>query len=405
MLHHVIGLALLALAACDGDAKQVTPPPPPPPSDAGLLDAGGGGQLLAFPAIRCAECHNKMHDEWSTSAHARAATSPAYLKMREGAGADGAGCDDCHAPLAKRLHPGDLALAEGVTCEACHSIKAVTVRRTGAGYELSLGRVKYGPLCDAKDHYFHRMGCSKLHAEATICAGCHLYYRPLPGGGELPVFTEYDEWHEGPYQARECQSCHMAGARAEVAVGAGVRNGVAHHGWLGKQRDLRARALTASALVTAVPDPANKGKLRIEVSVQNVGAGHAVPSGLPERRIVVRATALAAGGAKQAAAEQAFGRILVDAAGKPAPFYAAVRVAADDRIPPKQSRKARLELEAPKAGELRLEVIWRPLAEEIRTPLEIPAADDVPLLHATVALRPSQAWGRPDLPRTIELER
>jgi hypothetical protein len=341
-----------------------------------------------------------MHDEWKTSAHARAATSPIYRRMRDRAGAAGAGCDDCHAPLAKRLPAGDLAVAEGVTCEACHNIKAVAIRRTGAGYDLSLGRVKYGPLCDAKDHYFHRMGCSPLHAAATLCAGCHLYYRPLPGGGELPVYTEYDDWREGPYQARECQSCHMPSARAEVAESAGVRERVGHHGLLGKKGDLRARALAATATVTAI-----EGKLRVEARVENVGAGHHVPSGQPERRIVVRVTALDASGARHAAAEQAFGRILVDAAGKPAPFYAAVRVAADERIPPKEARKARLELDAPETGELRIDVFWRPIAEEIRTQLEIPAGGEVPLLHATVALKPPQGGRRPDLPRTIELER
>jgi hypothetical protein len=356
--------------------------------------------MLAFPAIRCAECHNKMHGEWTESAHARAATGPLYRKMRDHAGAAGAGCDDCHAPLAKRLRPNDLVVAEGVTCEACHNIKAVEVRRTGAGYDLSLGRVKYGPLCDAKDHYFHRMGCSPLHKEATICAGCHHYYRPLPGGGELPVFTEYDEWNEGPYQARECQSCHMPGSRAEVADGHGVRDGVSHHGWLGSKRDLRARALAASAVVTEVG-----GKLRVEARVENVGAGHHVPTGLPERRIVVRVTALAPGGARHAAAEHGFGRLLVDAAGKPAPFYTAVRVAADERIPPKQSRKVQLELDAPDAGELRIEVIWRPIAEEIRTQLAIPDVDEVPLLRGTLTLQPPQAGRRPGLPRTIELER
>lgn len=390
------------LAACEGEPKRTaapTPQPPPPAvPDARRAGSGGAGQLLAHPASRCEECHSKMHDEWKPSAHARAATGPRYVKMRDHAATAGAGagCDDCHAPLAKHLPRGDLATAEGVTCEVCHSIKAVDVRRAGAGYELSLGRVKFGPLCDAKDHYFHRMGCSPLHAESAICAGCHLYYRPLPGGGELPVFTEYEEWNEGPYQARECQSCHMPGVRAEVADGHGVRDSVGHHGWLGAKHDLRARALAASATVTAVGS-----KLRVDARVQNVGAGHHVPTGLPERRIVVRATALAAGGAKHAAAERAFGRILVDAAGKPAPFYVAVREAADDRIPPKQDRKLRLELEAPEAGELRIEVIWVPLAEEIRSQLAITEAGEVPLLHATVALKPR----RPDLPRTIELER
>jgi hypothetical protein len=341
-----------------------------------------------------------MHDEWAPSSHARAAKGPLYRKVREQAGSLGTGCDDCHAPLAKHLPPGDLAAAEGVTCEVCHNIKAVTVRTAGAGYDLRLDRVKYGPLCDSKDHYFHRMGCSPLHAEATLCAGCHLYYRPLPGGGELPVYTEYEEWNEGPYQARECQSCHMPGSRAEVAQGERVRDGVGHHGWLGDRQDLRKRALSASAVVTAVGD-----QLRVEARVENTGAGHAVPSGQPERRIIVRATAVAAGGAKHAAAEQAFGRFLVDAAGKPAPFYAATRVRSDDRIPPNQARGVKLELAAPESGELQIEVLWSPFDAEIGSLLAIPATAEVPLLRASVALRPPRDGKRPDLPRTIELER
>lgn len=337
-----------------------------------------------------------MHEEWKPSAHARAAEGPRYRKMREHAGAAGAGCDDCHAPLAKHLPPGERVVAEGVTCEVCHNIKAASARRGGAGFELSFGRTKYGPLCDAKDHYFHRMGCSPLHASATICASCHLYYRPLPGGGELPVFTEFEEWSEGPYQARECQSCHMPGSRAEVAEGAGLRDGVSHHGWLGAKAELREQALAATATVTAAGP-----KLRVEVRVENVGAGHHVPTGLPERRIVVRAISLAAGGARHAAAEHAFGRRLVDAAGKPAPFYAATRVAADERIPAKGQRTVGLELDAPDTGALRIEVVWVPIAEEIRSQLALPEAGEVPLLQASVDLKP----GRPDLPRRLKLDR
>src|SRR6185436_558613 len=57
--------ALLAPAACRCDAKQPathegpTSPAPPTSPDAAAVDGGGAGQLLAYPAIRCAECHDK----------------------------------------------------------------------------------------------------------------------------------------------------------------------------------------------------------------------------------------------------------------------------------------------------------------------------------------------------------
>jgi hypothetical protein len=363
------------------------------------LDAGSTAAApLAYPAIRCAECHNKMHDEWSASTHARARRSPAYLEMRERSG--GAGCDDCHAPLAKRLRPGDLAPDEGVTCEVCHNIKQVEVRRTGPGFVLQLGHVKYGPLCDAKDHYFHNMGCSPLHAQGELCAGCHLYYRALAGGGELPVFTEYEEWTEGPYQAKECQSCHMPETRTEVADGAGERDGVGHHGLLGEQQDLRGRALAASATVSAIGS-----RIRVDLVIKNVGAGHMVPTGLPERRVIARVVTVSPTGAQHATVEHGFGRILVDETGKRVPFYLATRVASDDRIPPDGSRKLRLELDAPDSGELHIDVIWQAIDAEIARQLVTVDVEEATLLRLKLAIRPLQNGRRRGLPRTMELGR
>jgi hypothetical protein len=320
--------------------------------------------------------------------------------MREHAGPAGAECAACHAPLAPHVGATDPAAREGVTCEVCHSLREVAPRRAGAGFALALGRTKYGPLCDAKDHYFHRMGCSPLHTSAELCAACHHYFRPLPAGGELPVLTEYADWSEGPYQARPCQSCHMPGARAEVADGAGERPDVAHHGWLGARGDLRHRALTATATLAVVG-----AELRVVVHVVNSGAGHPVPTGLPERRIVVRATARTPAGAPHATVERELGRVLVDATGQPAPFYAATRVAADDRIAPKQARDIALALALAPGGSLALEVAWRPIAAPVRARVPLPAAADLPLLAATVAVPPARP-GRPlGVPRALRLER
>jgi hypothetical protein len=141
--------------------------------------------------------------------------------------------------------------------------------------------------------------------------------------------------------------------------------------------------------------------LRVSVEVTNRGAGHAVPTGLPERRIVVRAITRAAAGTPHAAAEHAFGRWLVDGEGEPAPFYEAVRVARDDRIPARGSRTARLALVAPRIGQLELEVVWLRFDAGIARRLEIDEVEEVPLLRATVILRPH----RTALPRTIELQR
>lgn len=382
-------------ATPQGDAAQATGASGA--SSTGAAGTGLASAPLAYPAIRCSECHNKMFDEWKTSAHAKASTSAAYQRMR--AHAKEPGCDGCHAPLAAHLPPGDRVSAEGVTCEVCHNIKDVEVRRQGGAFELRLtDNIKYGPLCDAEDHYFHKMGCSPLHQQSKLCAACHLYYRPLPGGGELPVLTEFEEWREGPSKGRACQSCHMPGTRAEVAEGAGERDGVSNHGLLGATGDLRRRALRGKATVRA-----QDGALRVEVELRNMLAGHYVPTGLPEKRVIVRAVAKGAEGATVASAEHRIGRVLVDAQGRPAPFYKAVKVASDDRIGPKQSRKVILELATAVDVEVEVEVVWRAIDAEIAKALRIDDVEEQSLLRATLDLQ--AASGRPSLPQTIELQK
>ena len=34
--------------------------------------------------------------------------------------------------------------------------------------------------------------------ESRFCGSCHLWYRAIDGGKELPVFTEYAEWQTSP---------------------------------------------------------------------------------------------------------------------------------------------------------------------------------------------------------------
>lgn len=159
----------------------------PPPSR--FVDAATPPRTALVWSGRCGECHVKMRDEWSTSAHAQASRSPLY-RAALAESSDRAVCVRCHQPLDGLAQKDDPVVGEGVTCDACHIVKSVTLRADGATLELRpTENVKFGPLCDAKNHYFHKMGCSPLHAESKLCAGCHQWVR-----GAMPIFTEYDEW-------------------------------------------------------------------------------------------------------------------------------------------------------------------------------------------------------------------
>ncbi len=91
----------------------------------------------------CGKCHQDIYKAWNEdSAHARSVTDPLFR------GAVGRMRDDethlcmmCHAPttLVTEDYAGEMALtAEGITCDFCHSIKAV---RLGSRlpFELDVG--------------------------------------------------------------------------------------------------------------------------------------------------------------------------------------------------------------------------------------------------------------------------
>jgi hypothetical protein len=333
-------------------------------------------KVFVTGAGRCGECHEKMFDEWEVSAHAKAVSSSFY-KASVAASKDGT-CDRCHAPLAK-VAPRDMTVSEGVTCDVCHTLREPKATPEGAQFKLAIDdMVKYGPRCNLADHYFHRMGCSKEHQQAELCATCHWWE---PKG--IPVFTEYADWKAGPEAAKgtQCQDCHMPKERAALATGSPVRSGVPHHGLLGLAQDLRKRAL---GLDVTVKDDA--GALAITVTVRNNNAGHAVPAGLPERRVVVRVRVVDAAGAEVAMETRALGRVLVDAAGNEAPFWRATKVGSDTRIGVAGSWQDTFKLAAANIGAVQVDVVYRGMADAIAKELAITEIEEHPMVSAKIRL-------------------
>jgi hypothetical protein len=317
-----------------------------------------------------------MFDEWETSGHAQAVSSEFYKASV--AAAKDATCDRCHAPLAK-VAPRDLTVSEGVTCDVCHTLRDPQPAHVGGQFRLAVDdMVKFGPRCDLKDHYFHRMGCSKEHREAEICGTCHWWE---PKG--LPVFTEYADWKAGAEAAKgvQCQDCHMPKERATIATGSPARDEVPHHGLLGLAQDLRKRAL---GLDVTVNDDA--GALAVAVTVRNNNAGHAVPAGLPERRIVVRVRVVDAAGAQVASDVRALGRMLVDAAGKEAPFWRAAKLGSDTRIQNGGSWQDTFKLAAANAGTVHVDVVYRGMSDAIAKELAIAEIEEHPMASAKIRL-------------------
>jgi hypothetical protein len=352
----------------------------------------------AVAALRCSECHGELHDEWKASTHAKADRGALYVAMRTALGKDQK-CDHCHAPLREVIGAaGEAVAAEGVTCDACHAMSDAKAAHGGGAFTLKLeDNVKYGPLCDAKNHYFHRMGCSPLHTKSEQCAGCHLMYRPLAGGGELPVFTEYDEWTKSG-GAVECQSCHMPGTKKEVAVGAAARGDVSDHEFLGSAGSLRKQALS---LKVAIED--QKGKLHFAITLVNVGAAHSIPTGAPEHRLVLRVRLEGNDGAELAKEERSFGRVLVDAAEAEAPFYKAIKVARDDRLGAGETRTETFDFDVKAAGNVVVDVVFRDVAPAIAATFGVTPVDQ-PIVETKATFGAVTGGKRAITPATSEVK-
>ena len=352
-----------------------------PPADAAVAaDAPVARKTFVNGSGRCGECHGKMFDEWEVSAHARATSSTLFKTAMADARATTAtaDCERCHAPLVAQIGR-EPAASEGVTCDVCHTLRDVKPTADGGSFRLAIDdMVKFGPRCNLKDHYFHRMGCSPEHDQAVICSACHWWEQQ-----GVPIFTEYPDWQAGPAAKTPCQSCHMPKERAALAEGSPKRDGVPHHGLLGLATDLRRRAL---GVALAVADEG--GALVVMVDVKNVNAGHAVPSGLPERRIVVTAKV---GDEVQ---RHALGRVLVDASGAEVPFWRATKVGSDTRIPAGATAHEAFRFQPAGAGTAEITVGYRALSDAAAKQLGVTDVVEETLVVARIAFDAKHA-GKP----------
>jgi Cytochrome c554 and c-prime len=276
-------------------------------------------EMLRDPAA-CQSCHPTQFAEWSGSMHAQAADDPLFLAMnkraqRETVGALGTFCVNCHAPLAVRegLTTDGLNLAslpatkKGVTCYFCHAVESL-----GGTHDnplvLATDDSLFGPFGDPAPTTPHAARTSTLFDDtqtdsATMCGSCH----DIVNQHGAHVERTFEEWQASlfsqPMKGLSCQQCHMDGSDGPAStVSTGTRR-VHRHDFpavdlalaTGAATDaLRARSQTlldSSVQSTLCWNPVTS---QIEVTLDNVGAGHGWPSGAtPDRRGWLEVTAYA----------------------------------------------------------------------------------------------------------------
>ena len=348
----------------------------------------------------CANCHDEIYREWQRSAHARSATNPKFLSIFASV-ADvapaqnrdqSAVCATCHAPtLRSPTLEYDIRQAEdiaksGIHCDYCHKVADVPIDKLGIRFGRDGMRllrpsnddlISYGPLDDAV-----RQGesfcCLPVYKESRYCASCH---EGVVFG--VHAYGTYSEWLESPARLRgqQCQDCHMtpSGKMTNMAPGKGGierdPKTLASHDLPGSAELMRkAVALTAQAKRT-------QHGLQVEVEVMAQHVGHRVPTGFPDRQLVLIVQAVDSDGR---AAPLLDGKRLPASAGKwsgvpgalyakhlsgeagpaPAPFWSHITKTVDTRLIPEEPNRHSF-IFADSARRINVKIYYRRFWQEI----------------------------------------
>jgi nitrate/TMAO reductase-like tetraheme cytochrome c subunit len=294
-------LALTAQGACGGGAQ--TKP----------LDR----EALQDPDA-CRSCHPVAYQEWSGSMHAYASGDPVFRAMnqraqRETNNALGDFCVKCHAPMAVQagLTATGLDLdtlpqkMKGVTCYFCHAAESVEGTHNNP-LTLAKDDSLYGPFSDPVAGTPHKGLYSRLLDGATLesasmCGSCH-DIQNLQGAH---VERTFEEWQGTLFSAlpngQGCADCHMKPSNGPASTVSPKQRRIHAHGFpavdvavtdFPEQDTQRAQA---QALLDGVLQPTlcyNTVTQKMELTLENVTAGHGFPSGAtPDRRVWVELTA------------------------------------------------------------------------------------------------------------------
>lgn len=215
-------------------AAQGTPPPSLGPAQASLR------------AQDCGRCHAKQFREWQPSVH-RGATSPGLAAQMYGMKpAQAASCLRCHAPLAEQQTDAGLH-ADGVSCGGCH------VR----------GWQRHGPPNVAPSLLplpSYPLATLAIYERADFCLPCH-QLPPRTATEGKPLLNTYKEWLESPYMRRgvQCQHCHMPNREHTF-------------------RGIHDREMFANAIAVRGSASAKDDVVTVRAELENVGAGHKLPT-------------------------------------------------------------------------------------------------------------------------------
>lgn len=334
-------------------------------------------------AETCGSCHTEIYAEWRISTHARAWKDDAqFMAELEKSGTGGRDvrwmCVNCHTPLENQLETLVTGLIDNrveapklvanprfdarlqqdaITCASCHVRDGVVL----------------GPFGDTNAPHPVKKEPALLNASA--CTQCHQAQMNFEQIALACVFNTGAEYSQSPYAQRgdSCQTCHMPAVARGLTPLSPVRHTRRH--WFGgslipKSPGLAAELKPLEAFYpdgltvrwVSVPDPLPAGKsIVLKLEMENARAGHALPTGDPERFLLVQAEAFDANGKSIGRREERVGSVFE--------WWPKVKKLSDNRLLPKEKRQFELPFRVPLTGPVQLKLQaskWRLSAENMK---------------------------------------
>ena len=202
-----------------------------------------------------------------------------------------AGCNGCHAPLA--FLAGDVPpkppaansrANESVSCDLCHTI----VGHSGDvpvnfNWITEPGKVKLGPRPGVVSPH-HETRENPFLRSAEFCGTCHNEQNPWG----LFVKSTHLEWKDGPHGRAGivCQECHMPPAAGTSAAMGEDHPDVRQHLFHGAHDPGKLAGVIEVRIHPEVREAEPGETVRLAAVVVNAKAGHKVPSGSAEERVL-----------------------------------------------------------------------------------------------------------------------
>jgi len=254
--------------------------------------------LSSLSAQECGQCHQEHYQEWKTSTHSQAWTDRQFQSEIKKDSSPRM-CINCHIPLENQqehfvlgyenndvfkpvLKPNpqfDYKLQqEGITCAACHVRDNAIV----------------GP--NGNQNAPHPVILDKEHLSEQLCINCHNAVAVITPTLACS-FETGDEWKAGPYpdQNKNCKSCHMPVVHRPL-VSNGETKTSHYHNFAGsgipKSNTHHPEMLQSLEFNVVHQEKYSRGdSAEFAISLKNSFAGHRVPTGDPERFILINFTA------------------------------------------------------------------------------------------------------------------